>query len=105
MKKGRRTKVKLRRSIVSNGGDVIVNAVLGGNALALLPSFLAPQEAQGVEPILLDWSAGHRRVYAVYPHRRFVPSKVRVFVDFMREALGDSTHDPWWPRAFRLPGA
>jgi hypothetical protein len=33
----------------------------------------------------------------VYPHRRFVPSKVRIFVDALRTALGEPDRDPWWP--------
>ena len=36
-------------------------------------------------------------IFAVYPHRRFVSPKVRVFVDALRAAFGDGTRDPWWP--------
>jgi hypothetical protein len=48
---------------------------------------------------------GERGVYVVYPHRRFVPSKVRAFVEFMRDALGDGSKDPWWPASVPPPGS
>src|SRR5262245_51675292 len=71
---------------------------LGEPTLGLLPSFLLPPDhAKRLEPVLLEWSLGHRGIYAVYPHRRFVPAKVRAFVDFLRAAVGDGNRDPWWP--------
>jgi DNA-binding transcriptional LysR family regulator len=95
---GRRTKVRLRPRIVMNSGDVMVAAVCSGVALGVIPSFLLPPDhADLIEPLLLEWSLGQRGVYAVYPHRRFVPSKVRAFVDTLRAALGDGSRDPWWP--------
>ena len=50
-----------------------------------------------LEPVLLDWSLPAMRVFAVYPHRRFVSPKVRLFVEALRAAYGDGTTDPWWP--------
>lgn len=95
---GRRTKVRLEPRLVTNAGEAHVAAVCEGAALGLIPSFLLPHDhAKRLEPVLLDWSLGHRGIYAVYPHRRFVPAKVRAFVDFCRSALGDGTRDPWWP--------
>ena len=37
------------------------------------------------------------RLYAVYPHRRFLASKVRAFVETLRATYGDGTKDLWWP--------
>ena len=95
---GKRTKVRLRPNIVANSGDMLVAAVCSGVTMAMLPSFLLRSEHMAhIEPVLREWSLGQRGVYAVYPHRRFVPSKVRAFVDFLRKALGDGNRDPWWP--------
>jgi len=95
---GKRKAIKLSPAIVSNSSEVLVDAVCAGEALGVIPSFLLPPEPTAlVEAVLLDWSLGQRCVYAVYPHRRFVPSKVRVFVDGLRTALGDPCRDPWWP--------
>jgi DNA-binding transcriptional LysR family regulator len=37
-------------------------------------------------------------IYAVYPHRRHLPAKTRVFIDFLAESFGP---EPYWDR----PGA
>lgn len=101
-----KTPVKLRPLMVTNSGEGLVSAVRAGLALAVLPSFLLPSErASGIEPLLLDWTLGQRGVYAVYPHRRFVPAKVRVFVEALRKALGAPDRDPWWPASIGAPGS
>jgi DNA-binding transcriptional LysR family regulator len=103
---GRRTKVRLKPRFVSNAGEGHVAAVLEGVTLGIIPSFLLPpDQAQRLELVLPEWSLGHRGIYAVYPHRRFVPAKVRAFVEHLRTALGDGSRDPWWPAATSVPGS
>ena len=42
-------------------------------------------------------------IYAVYPHRRFLPAKTRVFIDFLAESFGPERHwDQPRPRGKRL---
>lgn len=103
---GQLDEVRLRPSVVANSGDVLLAAASRGAALAVLPSFLLTAEHLAhLEPVLLEWSVGYRGLYAVYPHRRFVASKVRAFVDFARHELGDGSRDPWWPSMFPHPGS
>ena len=88
-RRGKRTKIRLRPAIVANSGEMVAAAVSSGVAMRVLPSFLlSPEHGDLIEPVMLEWSLGQRGIYAVYPHRRFVPSKVRAFVDFSRAALG-----------------
>jgi DNA-binding transcriptional LysR family regulator len=104
-RRGKRTTVRLRPAIVANSGEMVSAAVCSGVAMGVLPSFLlSPEHAALIEPVLLEWSLGQRGVYAVYPHRRFVPAKVRAFVDFFRVALGGGSRDPWWPASMQAPG-
>jgi DNA-binding transcriptional LysR family regulator len=35
-------------------------------------------------------------IYAVYPHRRFLPAKTRVFIEFLAQSFGP---EPYWDRA------
>ena len=100
-----RMNVRLRPNVITTSGEMIMAAVSAGVALGVIPSFLLPPECTArLEPVLLDWSIGERGIYAVYPHRRFVPSKVRAFVDFFRTELGHADDDPWWPAKLPLPG-
>lgn len=104
-RRGKRTTVHLRSTLVANSGEMNAAAICSGVALGVLPSFLLPPDhAKLIEPIMLEWSLGQRGVCAVYPHRRFVPSKVRAFVDFARAALGGGSRDPWWPTSIPVPG-
>ena len=32
-------------------------------------------------------------IYAVYPHRRYLPAKTRVFIDYLAESFGP---EPYW---------
>ncbi|TAN55800.1 MAG: LysR family transcriptional regulator [Betaproteobacteria bacterium] len=36
-------------------------------------------------------------IYAVYPHRRYLPAKTRVFIDFLADSFGP---EPYWDRPF-----
>jgi DNA-binding transcriptional LysR family regulator len=99
--RGRRTvRVALKNVIAtSNHGDLLRGLIREGIGLGLIPSFLAHRDhAAGlIEPVLPDWSLRELRVFAVYPHRRFLSPKVRVFVEALRATFGDGNRDPWWP--------
>jgi DNA-binding transcriptional LysR family regulator len=97
---GRRVAVKLKAVLTSNNGEALCAALAEGVGLAVIPSVLARAhlDAGRIEPVLLDWRIDPElRVFAVYPHRRFVAPKVRAFVEALRSTYGDSTRDPWWP--------
>jgi len=40
-------------------------------------------------------------IYAVYPHRRYLPAKTRVFIDFLAESFGP---EPYWDQPLRADG-
>ncbi len=101
---GRQQKVKLDPIMISDNGEVLRLAARRGLGLMIAPSLLtgADYAAGLVEPVLTEWSLTAFRVFAVYPHRRFVSAKVRLFVEALRAAYGDGTSDPWWPQAIPL---
>lgn len=39
-------------------------------------------------------------IYAVYPHRRYLPAKTRAFIEFLAASFGP---DPYWDRAAKAP--
>lgn len=97
----RQQRIKLNPIMISDNGEALRLAAQRGLGLTIAPSFMTGADAAAglLEPVLLDWSLPVFRVYAVYPHRRFVSPKVRVFVEALRAAYGDGTRDPWWPEA------
>ena len=67
------------------------DAMRAGSGLGLLPwVYIKDDLADGtLEFVLNDWSSTHYSVYAVYPSRRYVPAKVRAFLDFIVEELAE----------------
>lgn len=96
---GRQVRVALTPVMTSNNGAALMAAGRQGLGVVCAPSFLARPylDAGELDPILLDWTLPEFRVFAVYPHRRFLSPKVRVFVEALRARFGDGTADPWWP--------
>ena len=60
-------------------------AAVAGLGFSILPDFIAAADiaAGRLLPLLDDRIAKGAGIYAVYPHRRYLPAKVRVFVDFL----------------------
>ncbi|CAG0966147.1 MAG: LysR family transcriptional regulator [Rhizobiaceae bacterium] len=60
-------------------------AAVAGLGFATLPDFIArPALDDGtLVPVLDEFLPTGGGIYAVYPHRRYLPAKVRVFVDFL----------------------
>ncbi len=70
-------------------------AAVAGLGFTLLPDFVAAPEidAGRLVRILPEYkSASSGGIYAVYPHRRYLPAKIRVLVDFLSHWF--KTHEP-----------
>ena len=63
------------------------SAAIAGLGFALLPDFIAGPALESGElvSVLDDRVLGGAGIFAVYPHRRYLPAKVRVLVDFLVE--------------------
>lgn len=94
----REVRARLHVVMLSNNGAALMDAMRHGAGLCVAPTFIAWRDLEGdrVEPVLLDWTLPEYRVFAVYPHRRFVSPKVRVFLEALTTAFGDGSSDPWW---------
>ena len=87
---------------VSVAGRIEVNspmatraAAVSGLGWAVRPDFIAEPDIQSgrLVPVLDEWIPKGGGIFAVYPHRRYLPAKVRVLVDFLvqwfKKAEGD----------------
>ncbi len=84
---------------VSVSGPIEVNspmaaraAAVAGLGFSILPDFIAaPDIASGrLVPLLTERMLKGGGIFAVYPHRRYLPAKVRVFVDFLVQWFKDN---------------
>lgn len=60
-------------------------AAIAGLGFAPLPDFIAAPALETGElvPVLDEWLPRGGGIFAIYPHRRYLPAKIRVFVDFL----------------------
>jgi len=73
---------------------VVKRAALAGLGVAQMPALLCADEVDAGEltVVLPSWSAPESSLYVVYPSRRHLSAKVRVFVDFLSESFGELPH-------------
>lgn len=62
-------------------------AAVSGLGFAIIPDFIADPEIEAgrLVPVLDRYVRGGAGIFAVYPHRRYLPAKVRVFVDYLAQ--------------------
>ena len=75
----------------TNSSEVVLAAVRGGIGVALRAEWEVGRDiaAGDLVHILPEWNGVDRvGVHAVYPSRRYLPAKVRVFIDFLSELYG-----------------
>jgi DNA-binding transcriptional LysR family regulator len=69
--------------------DMLHQHALQGGGLARLAEFTVAEDIESgrLVPVLAEYNREVQLVHAVYPHRQYLPSKVRVFVDFLLACL------------------
>ena len=87
--------VRTRAGIYTNNGDTCLAAALAGQGIILQPDFVVGEDIESGTLVELfpEYSAGELGVYAVYPSRRFLAPKLRVFIAFLTEHLGQTPAD------------
>ena len=82
--------ISVSGSFASNSAEVIREACLCGLGIALMPDWLFREDlASGrLRRILLAVPADGLPMYVIYGSRKFLPSKMRVVIDFLLEVLG-----------------
>lgn len=95
---GEETTVRLKSRVKSNLGEVIRDAALGGLGIALHSTWHVSEDLRAgrLKLVLPDYQLPESAIYAVMPERRLVMPRVRAFVDFLTQQLGDT---PPWERS------
>jgi DNA-binding transcriptional LysR family regulator len=82
----------------TNSSEVLREAALAGLGIALRSTWdIGPELAAGrLARVLPDYRASRNvAIHAVYPSRRFLPAKVRLFIDYLAALYGPT---PYWER-------
>lgn len=72
-----------------NSASVARRLTLAGEGILMGPSYVVSADIQEgrLEPLLQDYQLPQTRISAVYPEKRHLSAKTRVFVDFMTDHL------------------
>ncbi len=93
------TLVELKGRFRGDDSEAVLQLALAGCGVALLPTWLVDAALRDAHLVraLSDWEARTGRaepaIWAVYPPKKIVSSKVRAFVDFLAEVIGEP---PYW---------
>lgn len=97
--------VELQGRLRADDSEAVLELAVAGCGLALLPTWLASTALREghLLHVLPEWEARTGRaepaVWAVYPPKKIVSSKVRAFVDFYAEMFGEP---PYWDDGLAL---
>ena len=86
---GQDISVKVNGNLQSDDGGLLLSAARLGQGIFYVPSFLISQDLQSrqLELALTEFSRADTGLYALYPKTKHVPSKLRVFIDYLIESL------------------
>ncbi len=79
--------VRVTGRLAVNNGDALRAAALTGIGVYMGPNFIVGDDIfiGRLVPVLRSYMTRDRAIYAVYPHRRHLPLKVRALVDFLSD--------------------
>jgi DNA-binding transcriptional LysR family regulator len=82
---GERYSVTVRALIEANSPELMRRAVISGIGFSILPDIIAKSDVDAGRLVRLFSKEipNQRGIFAVYPHRRYLPQRVRTFVDFL----------------------
>lgn len=99
----RQETVKVYGGLSTNFGEIAVEWALAGHGILLRSEWdLAPYLRAGqLQRVLAPWEGISSDIYAIYPQRHHLSSKVRVFLDFLAAKFAEqraleATHAPVW---------
>lgn len=84
---GGRRSVRVSGSMRSNFGEPLRHAALLGQGISMHPNYMVMQDIQEgrLRVVLPAYRPTGLDIYAVYPSRRNMPGRVRLFLEFLRE--------------------
>ncbi|MBL4633533.1 MAG: LysR family transcriptional regulator [Kofleriaceae bacterium] len=90
--KGKARNIKVRGNVRCNSGRTLVDAALKGLGIIQLPDYyVVPSlEAGKLISLLEQHRQADEGIWAVYPHNRHLSTKVRMLLDYLGDALGNT---------------
>ncbi|MGY0560451.1 LysR family transcriptional regulator [Luteimonas sp. A277] len=84
-------RVRTRGPVMADNGDFLAIMAEAGQGIVLVPDFISQDAvaAGRLVPVLEEWKAPPIAVHALFPQSRNMPLRLRRFLDFLVDELGD----------------
>jgi DNA-binding transcriptional LysR family regulator len=94
--------VKIKALLESNEGQVICKAGLNGLGIVIQPVYIIHDElvAGRLVPILDNWDLPRLKINIAYQNRKYLSSKVRVFMDFLSDNFRHMEYERRWTQTW-----
>jgi len=81
--------IKVSGRMQANVADPLRIAAINGLGLVMLPQYIVGRDIQKgkLEVVLQNYSRAPLSVHALYPHRKYLSTKVRMFLEFLQQWL------------------
>ena len=91
-RKGRDYSVTVTGNLQCDNGDTLVEGALAGLGLIVKPHWMIHShlESGALEHVMPEYAPTPLPIHAVYPQRRFLPIRVRCFMDFLSEQFASN---------------
>ena len=91
-RKGRDYPVTVAGSLQCDNGDTLLEAAVAGLGLMVLPYWMIHSQLDSgeLELVMQEYTPPPLPIHAVYPQRRYLPLKVRSFVEFLGDQFANN---------------
>ncbi len=85
--------IKVKARLIVNNASAAKTAALNGLGVTQIPAPLVEQEIaeNKLQQVLGDYQQDRFPIQVVYPHRKYLSKKVRLFIDYLSEQLNNSS--------------
>lgn len=96
-KNGKDYSVKVKPVMTTNNPEVLLEAAINGMGISIMPTFIASDAIRrgDLHMVLADYQTLELQIYAVYASRQYLPAKIRVFIDYLKEQINNP---PYWDK-------
>ncbi|MDO6765568.1 LysR family transcriptional regulator [Agarivorans sp. 1_MG-2023] len=87
---GRQSTVKVNSHLLTNSAEMELAMCIAGQGIARVPKLVLNNEIEQrvLVQLFSDFRPEFTDIYLIYPNRKYLPSKVRSFIDFLIDKLG-----------------
>ncbi|WP_240036174.1 LysR substrate-binding domain-containing protein, partial [Aeromonas jandaei] len=98
MKGSIKLRVPTTPTIESNDAQILLANAKNGMGILAQPVYAIYDElrSQRLKPVLTDWTLPDLSIGMAYANRNFIPSKTRVFIEFIKEEFQQFNYEQRW---------